>query len=397
MTRPSEGSLFEHRFGTGPPFTVGLEDEAMILDARTLDLAQGVEGLCPADRLADGERLFVAEMFQSMLELHTPVCDTVEVAARELHAGRARAAELADARGLLLGSAGTHPFSRLDDNQPSRAERYALLVHDLQDVARRSMIFALHVHVAVDDADKAVALTQALMAHVPELVALSASSPFRAGRPSGLASTRTTFQAAYPRTGPTPRLRDYADFVDVVAALEDGGLPNYTHIWWDVRPHPWLGTVEWRCMDAVSRDDDVAAIAAYAQALVRHYSEMYDAGHQLLPPHDALVRESRWRTIRHGLDAVVFDLPGDGEPIAAAELIRRTRTVIEPHARELGSEDALGGIERILREGNGATRQLDLFRRTGDVAAVVRGIVDETRDEYHTRPRLLRSTPAAQP
>jgi glutamate---cysteine ligase / carboxylate-amine ligase len=386
MTGASEGRLLEHRFGAGRPFTVGLEDEAMVLDAGTLDLAQGFERLCSADRLTDGEPLFVAEIFQSMLELHTPVCDTVEVAARELQARRARAAELAEARGLLLGSAGTHPFSRLDDNRPSRGERYALLVDDLQDVARRSMIFALHVHVGVDDADKAVALTQALVAHVPELVALSASSPFRAGSPSGLASTRQTFLAAYPRTGPTPRLRDYDEFVQVVGALQAGGLPDYTHVWWDVRPHPWLGTVEWRCMDAVSRDDDVAAIAAYTQALVRRYADAYDAGHRFVAPHEALVRESRWRTARYGLDAVVFDLPGDGGPIATAELIRRTRTRLEPDARELGSEDALGGIERILREGNGATRQLELFRRTRDVAAVVRGIVDETRGRASRAP-----------
>lgn len=372
-------SVLEHRFGAGRAFTVGLEDEAMILDARTLDLAQGFQALRSADRSGDGEPTFVAEIFQSMLEMHTPICRTVGDLTRRLHAARARVAALGDEHGLLLGSAGTHPFSRLDDHRPSRAERYSMLVHDLQDVARRSMIFALHVHVAVDDADKAVALTQALVAHVPELVALSASSPFRAGRPTGLASTRLTFLAGYPRTGPTPRLRDYAEFVDVVDALHAGGLPDYTHIWWDVRPHPRLGTVELRCMDAVSRDDDAAAIAAYAQALMRHYAEAYDAGHRPVPPHDALIRESRWRTIRHGLDAVVFDLPGDGGPIAAAELIRRTRTALEPHARDLGSEEALGGIERILREGNGAMRQLELFRRTGDVGAVVRSIVDETR------------------
>jgi glutamate---cysteine ligase / carboxylate-amine ligase len=379
MTGGSGPSLFEHRFGAGRPYTVGLEDEAMILEARTLDLAQGFEALVCAERTAHGERPFVPEIFQSMLEMHTPICHTVEDLTRQLRAGRTRVAALADAHDLLLGSAGTHPFSRRDDHRPSRAERYTALVDDLQDVARRSMIFAMHVHVAVDDADKAVALTQALVAHVPELVALSASSPFRAGRPTGLASTRLTFLAAYPRTGPTPRLRDYAQFVDVVDALHVGGLPDYTHIWWDLRPHPWLGTVELRCMDAVSRDEDAAAIAAYAQALVRFYAEAYDAGHRPVAPHEALVRESRWRTIRHGLDAIVLDLPGDGEPIAAAELIRRTRAAVEPHARDLGSEEALGGIERILREGNGATRQLELFRRTGDVAAVVRSIVDETR------------------
>jgi len=379
MTDPSGANLFEHRFGAGPPFTVGLEDEAMILEAGTLDLAQGFEALISADRIADRERPFVAEIFQSMLEVHTPICHTAEDVTRQLHAARARVAALADAHGLVLGSAGMHPFSQLEDHRPSHAERYTMLVHDLQDVARRSMIFAMHVHVAVDDADKAVALTQALVAHVPELVALSASSPFRAGRPTGLASTRLTFLAAYPRTGPTPPLRDYAQFVDLVGTLRTGGLPDYTHIWWDLRPHPWLGTVELRCMDAVSRDEDAAAIAAYAQALVRHYAEAYDAGYRPVAPHEALVRESRWRTIRHGLDAVVLDLPGDGEPIAAAELIRRTRTALEPHARDLGSEEALGGIERILRDGNGATRQLELFRRTGDVSAVVGSIVDETR------------------
>ena len=372
-------SLFEHRFGAGRPFTVGLEDEAMILHARTLDLTQGFQSLRSADRTADGEPAFVAEIFQSMLEVHTPICHTVEDVTRQLQSARTRVASLADEHGLLLGSAGLHPFSLREDHRPSRAERYTMLVHDLQDVARRSMIFALHVHVAVDDADKAVALTQALVAHVPELVALSASSPFRAGRPTGLASTRLTYVAAYPRTGPTPRLRDYAEFVDVVDALQTRGLPDYTHIWWDLRPHPWLGTVELRCMDAVSRDEDVAAIAAYAQALVQHYAEAYDTGHRPVPPHEALVRESRWRTIRDGLDAVVIDLPGDGGPIAVAELIRRTRTALEPHARDLGSEEALGGIERILRDGNGASRQLEIFRRTGDIAAVVRSIVDETR------------------
>jgi glutamate---cysteine ligase / carboxylate-amine ligase len=219
-----------------------------------------------------------------------------------------------------------------------------------------------------------------LLNHLGQLLALSASSPFWRGEPTGLSSSRQMVFAAFPRSGPPPRFRDYADYAEVVGQLEKTGcIADYTHIWWDIRLHPRLGTVEIRICDATTRLEDVVALAAYCQALVKHYCERYERGETIPSYHRILTTENKWLAARYGLEAPVMDLTtGKRNRVALAQLIRRTLKEIEPHARELGSERELEGIAEILARGNGSDRQLRIFNANRDIVEVANEIADTT-------------------
>jgi carboxylate-amine ligase len=369
-------SVVEHRFGTGRPYTVGIEEEYMLLDPLTFDLVQRADSILALERDGELAEHLAPELFQSLLEVHTPVCASTAEAAQELRRLRARVSEIARILDLRVGPAGTHPFSLFERQRITRRDRYNALVDQLQYIARRELIFGLHVHVAVDDADRAIRVMRALVMHLAELVALSASSPFWRGTPTGLASSRQSVFAAFPRSGPPPHFSSYEEFAEVVTRLEETGcIAEYTHIWWDIRPHPRFGTVEIRVMDAVSRVDDALAIAAYLQALVKRYCELDEAGAELPSHHRLLTSENKWLAARYGLEAPVIDLAtGSRIRVSAAQLVRRTLREIEGHARELGSERELEGIGRILAEGNGASDQVRVFEETRDVTEVSRSV-----------------------
>ncbi|MDQ3162558.1 MAG: YbdK family carboxylate-amine ligase, partial [Actinomycetota bacterium] len=238
----------------------------------------------------------------------------------------------------------------------------------------------MHVHVAVDDPEKAIQVVNGLLPQLGPLLALSASSPFWRGEPTGLSSSRQMVFAAFPRSGPPPRFRDYADYAEVVGQLERTGcIADYTHIWWDIRLHPRLGTVEIRICDAVTRVEDATALAAYCQGLVKLLSEQFDRGEQIPSFHRILTTENKWLAARYGLEAPVMDLvTGRRNRVPVAQLIRRTLKEIEPHARELGSDRELEGIAEILSRGNGADRQLRVFNANRDIAEVVEEIAKAT-------------------
>jgi glutamate---cysteine ligase / carboxylate-amine ligase len=281
---------------------------------------------------------------------------------------------------MRVGSAGTHPFSLFERQRITAKDRYRAMVDRMQYIARRELIFGMHVHVAVDDAEKAIQIVNALIAHLAELVALSASSPFWRGEPTGLASSRHMVYAALPRSGPPPRFRSYGDYAEVVGQLERTGcIADYTHIWWDIRLHPRLGTIEIRICDGVTQLEDVIALTAFCQALVKHYAERYDAGEEMPSYHRILTTENKWLAARYGIEAPLMDLAtGRRNRVPVAQLVRRTVKLIEPHARELGSEAELAGIEEILRRGNGADRQLRVFNANRDIVEVVREIAELT-------------------
>jgi glutamate---cysteine ligase / carboxylate-amine ligase len=325
----------DHRFGAGRPFTVGVEEEYMLLDPESLDLVPRVERILQTDRQGDFAQLVSPELFESLVEFHTPVCATIAGVARELRRLRAHAIEVAGREALLLGSAG-----------------------------------------AVPHPDVAIRVTSALRSHLCELVALSANSPLWRGEATGLAACRLLIFAAFPRSGQPPAFRDYAEFADVVDTLVASGcIEDYTRIWWDVRPHPRFGTVEVRVMDAVTRVEDAIALAAYVQALVHRLATAAPA--DVAPPHPVVTGENTWRAARYGLEATVTD-PRNGAAVGVRELVKRTLETIAPHAQALDCERELDGIQRILRDGNGASRQLAAFAG-GDPVDVVRAIVAGTR------------------
>src|SRR6187401_2630838 len=374
------GSVLDHTFGKSDPYTLGVEEEYMLLDGETFDLVQHIDTVLRAISGHELEARINAELMQSVLEIATPVCKTAADVMAELLKLRGYVGEVANKKGLRVGSAGTHPFSLFERQRITARDRYRNLVDQLQYVARRELIFGLHIHVAVDDPEKAIKVTSALLLHLPEFLALSANSPFWRGEATGLASSRQMVFAAFPRSGPPPRFRDYADYAEVVGQLEKTGcIADYTHIWWDIRLHPRFGTIEVRVMDAVTRVEETVALTAYVQALVKHYSERFEAGGELPSFHRILISENKWLGARYGLEAPVMDLAtGRRNRVPIAQLIRRTLRDIEPHARELGAERELEGIRAILGKGNGADRQLRVFNANRDIVEVASEIADAT-------------------
>jgi len=372
--------VLDHRFGESDPYTLGVEEEYMLLDAETLDLVQHIDTVLAAVQGHELETQINAELMQSVLEIVTPVCRTVADVDAELRKLRGYIGGIARDQGLRFGSAGTHPFSLFERQRITARDRYRDLVDQLQYVARRELIFGLHVHVAVDDPEKAIQVVNGLLSHLSSLLALAASSPFWRGQLTGLASTRPMVFAAFPRSGPPPRFRDYTDYAEVVGQLERTGcIADYTHIWWDIRPHPRLGTVEIRMCDAVTRVEHAVAIAAFCQSLVKHYSERHDAGETIPSYHRILTSENKWLAARYGLEAPVMDLAtGRRNRVPVAQLVRRTLRDIEPHARELGCERELESVREILANGNSADMQRRVFNANRDIREVVREIANAT-------------------
>jgi glutamate---cysteine ligase / carboxylate-amine ligase len=358
----------------------------MLLDGRTFDLVQHVDTVLAAVAGHELEPRINTELMQSVLEIATPVCHTPAGIADQLRSIRGYISETARQQGLRVGSAGTHPFSLFERQRITARDRYRTLVDQMQYVARRELIFGLHMHVAVDDPEKAIQVVNGLLAHLGQLLALSASSPFWRGEPTGLHSSRQMVFAAFPRSGPPPRFESYEDYAEVVGQLEKTGcIADYTHIWWDIRLHPRLGTIEIRICDAVTRLEHVVALVAYSQALVKLYSERFERGEEIPSYHRILTSENKWLAGRYGLEAPLMDLStGRRNRVPVAQLVRRTLKELEPHARELGSERELEVVEEILRNGNGADRQLRVFNANRDIVEVVSEIADVTEEAAAT-------------
>ncbi len=376
-----ESSVLDHRFGSSDPYTLGVEEEYMLLDPETWDLVQHIDSML-ARVTDDGE--FEArinpELMQSVLEITTPVCHTAAEVQAELRALRGYVAELARREGCRFASAGTHAFSLFERQRITAKDRYRQLVDQLQYIARQELIFGMHVHAAVESPEQSIAVMNAVSAHIPQLLALSASSPFWRGEPTGLLSSRQMIFSAFPRSGVPPRFGNYDEFAAVIGQLERTGcIADYTHIWWDIRPHPRLGTLELRICDAVTRVEDVVAITALYQGLVKMYSEELTRTGSVPSYHRILVVENKWLAARHGLEAPIMDLAtGRRNRVPLAQLVRRTLRDVEPHARELGSERELEGVREILSRGNGAEQQLRIWNANHDIVEVVRELAKET-------------------
>jgi carboxylate-amine ligase len=353
------------RFGAGPAFALGVEDELLLVDPRTRALSHTAVEVLERMTVAPDEGTAKPDTYAAMIELTTPISRTAGDAAEALGRLRARVRE---AGGTVIG-AGVHPDAAFGDVVHFPAERYRLLERMMRGLLRRTPTGALHVHVGMPDADAAIRACNGLREHLPVLGALSANSPFWHGRDSGLASARSPMFRSY-RGAELPRaFHDYDDYASTIAAtVAAGGLPDYTFLYWDVRPHPKLGTVEVRAMDAQSSLTSIAALAALIHALARLEAE----GRGPWTPREALV-EASFAAARDGLDA---RLPFDGALRPAREVVRATLELARPHARELGDESTLAGVERILAEGNGADRQRAAHAR-GGMEAVLELLVAE--------------------
>ncbi len=374
----------EHKF-SGPLYTIGVEEELMIIDGETMGLVNRIEELLEATPgHTTGE--IKPELMESVLEIATPICSKISEADENLENLRRQVGTTAAEMGLLIGSTGTHPFAKWEEQRIVSRERYRDLVRSLRFLARQELLFGMHVHVGVDDPEKAIHVANGMRVHLPILLALSANSPFWRGMPTGILSTRTPIFRTFPRVGIPPRYENYEDFCERVDFMvRSGVIDDYTYLWWDVRPHPNFGTVEIRILDAQTRLEHTVALAALVQAMVKELCEHFEAGKKLSRYPYELLDENKWLAARYGLGGDLVDLPSS-ERVPAADLARRLVKRLQPHAKELGADSELEGIEDLVANGSGGQRQQKLWQRKQDLRELVREIVNITDASPATGP-----------
>jgi carboxylate-amine ligase len=364
----------EHRF-QGHAYSLGIEEELMILDAETHELVNEIEALLESSPRGE----IKPELMESVLEISTDPCADMAEAGEQLRALRRQVSEIAAAKGMAIGSAGTHPFAMWEDQRIVARPRYRDLISALRFVARQELIFGMHVHVGVDGPDKAIHVANGMRIHLPVLLGLSANSPFWRAQATGLASTRTPIFRAFPRVGIPPSYDDWEDYSERIEfMIRAGVIQDYTYLWHDVRPHPAFGTVEVRVMDSQTHIEHTLGLTALVQALVKELAEHFDAGKRLSTyPHEML-DENKWLAARHGLEGELVDLPGS-DRVATRELARRLLDRMREHCQDLGSESELDAVEDLLARGNGAARQVVVYEANHDLREVVAEIVTATR------------------
>jgi carboxylate-amine ligase len=362
----------EINFGNTAPYTTGVEEEFQLVDPESLALTPGIEEVLAArDAAGLPEESVTSELSASCLETRSPILGTVAALAEDLPTLREKVGKLVESRGLRLLAAGTHPFSEATEQRITSYERYHKVEREMGWVARTQAIYGLHVHVAVPDAEYAIRATSALAGYVPLFVALSANSPFWRGADTRLASTRTKVFDLFPRSGLPPAFGSWADYEHHVGTLIEAGLiPDYTFCWWDARPHPGLGTVELRAMDAQTNPARSASLAALAQCIVATAEEH--------PPQNPLyTAENKWLAVRHGLRAKFCDFDTNTST-SAREMARGLVKSLSPVAQDLGCANELEGILEITEDDTGAEKQRSVFGKRSSVTDVAAYLVSET-------------------
>ena len=319
------------------------------------------------------------EMHQSIVETGSKICDSVADLRIEMHRTRGELVAAAERADLQIVAAGTHPFSSWIDQVISPGERYENIVEELQQLARSLLIFGMHVHVAMPDKQTTIDMMNMVRYFLPHLLALSTSSPFWMGRNTGLKSFRTTVFRRFPRTGVPEQFESwsaYENFVNLLVKLNS--IDNGKKIWWDVRPHPTFGTLEFRMCDVTTKVEEAVAIAALTQAIVVKLHRLYTKNMSFRLYRRALIEENKWRAARYGIEGKLIDFGKEAE-VPMRELATELLEFVDDVVDDLGSRSAVEYVHTILREGTSAERQLRVYQETGDLKAVVRHLVEETR------------------
>ena len=365
--------MLEHEF-TGTPFTVGIEEELMICDAETLELSQSIETIL-GDLPEDLPGEVKPELMQSVLEVATRPCANVTEAGEQLRSLRRTVREVAARNGLAIGGTGTHPAALYEDQLIVDRPRYKELAAELSWIAEQELIFGTHVHVGIDDAEKAIYVADGMRGYLPLLLGMSSNSPLWRGRTTGMMSSRTPVFRAFPRVGIPPYYGTWEIYSHRVEQMTRGGaIPDYTYLWWDVRPHPNLGTVELRVFDQQTRVEHTIGFAALGQALARRLALDYDEGVPSIEHPSELIDDNKVRAALVGIEGMLIDFD-HGLEVPAAKMARGVIEDLGEHARELGAEDELAGLVDLIENGTGARRQLDWLSDHGDVPGLMREIV----------------------
>jgi carboxylate-amine ligase len=358
-------------------FTLGIEEEFQIIDPVTRELRSHIQQILADGKVVLKEHL-KPELHQSQVELGTEVCSDARMARRQIVDLRSELARLAAHGGLKIASAGTHPFSHWMDQLITADQRYTTIMNDMQQIARVCLIFGLHVHVGIPDREEAIDIMNQARYFLPHIYALSVNSPFWLGQDTGLKAYRQMIFERFPRTGipdAFESLSEYEDYLKLLVATNC--IDNAKKIWWDIRLHPFSDTIEFRICDAQSRVEDTIALAALMQAIVVKLQKLRRNNVTFRNYPRRLIDENRWRAARYGLDGKMIDFGRKCE-MDERDLLHEMLAFVATEMDELGNQVEMAHIERIMREGTGADRQLAVWKRTHDMKAVVDQIVRET-------------------
>jgi glutamate---cysteine ligase / carboxylate-amine ligase len=365
--------MLEHKF-TGPEFTIGIEEELMLCEPEGFGLAQEIERVLAAVP-SELEGQVKPELLQSVLEIATKPCANVGEAFAELRSLRRTVTGIADDLGLCVAATGTHPFARWEEQRIVERPRYRELADELGYIALRELIFGTHVHVGVEGADKAIYVADGIRLFLPLMLALSANSPFWRGWTTGLASARTPVFRAFPRCGIPPHYGDWKTYCErVELMMRAGAIDDYTYLWWDVRAHPNLGTVETRIFDQQTELDHTIALAALTASLAHAFSAQFDAGAPSVDYPTELIDDNKVRAALRGMEGELVDFL-HRKRVDAPTMAQGLLDELHDHAVELGCEAELEGIGDILERGTGSRRQLEIWEREADLVELMRRIV----------------------
>jgi carboxylate-amine ligase len=355
--------------------TLGVEIELQLVDSRTMALRSAIDAVRAAIPPGLRERI-KPELMQCYLEINTEVCRTVAEVERDLAAKVRVVDEAVRGLGLRLFWGATHPFSPWYEQEITPTPRYLELVEQMQETARRLVTFGLHVHVGVESGDKAVMICDRILRHLPTLLALSANSPFWNGRSTGLHSQRVKVMEGLPTAGLPPLMRNWSEYLWLLNQMVASGfIQTIRELWWDVRPHHNFGTVEVRVCDLPPDLPSVLGLTALIQCLVQSLSAEIDHGTYQFDSHPMLVRQNKWRACRFGLEARLVD-PHTQELRPARSVVASLAERLAPVAEALDCVDYLEGARSLVELPTGAQRQVEIYRETGDLAEVVRRLVD---------------------
>ena len=361
-----------------PAFTLGVEEEFQIIDPETRELRSHIQELLEEGKLHLKERV-KPEMHQSVIEIGTGICKDITEVRRDVGEMRTEIIRMAQKQGMRVGSAGTHPFSDWADQKIFPDPRYDGIVEELQLLARSNLIFGLHVHVGIADRQLALQIMNEARYFLPHLLALSTNSPFWLGRKTGLKSYRTKVFERFPRTNIPETFQTPAEFDDYVRILvKTNCIDNGKKIWWDVRPHPFFETIEFRVCDAVMRLEETLTIAALTQAICAKLWKLRVQNLGFRMYRRALILENKWRASRWGIEGKMIDFGKEIE-VPFRDLMGELLSFVDDVVDELGCRKEVEGIASILQSGTGADRQLSVYETTGgDLKRVVDYICDET-------------------
>jgi glutamate---cysteine ligase / carboxylate-amine ligase len=361
-----------------PSLSIGIEEEYQTIDPTTRDLRSHIQ----AEIIQKGKTLLAErvkpEMHQSVIEIGTGVCRNIKEAKEEIRSIRQQIIGLARQNGLRLAAAGTHPFAQWRDQEIYPDDRYRMIVEDMKMVARANLIFGLHVHIGIEDRETAIQIMNAARYFLPHILALSTNSPFWQGMDTGLRSYRCKVFDKFPRTNIPDLYSSWSEFDNYVNLLiKTNCMDNAKKIWWDIRPHPHFPTLEFRICDIPMRVDETIAIAALCQAIVAKLYRLHEQNLSFRHYSRALIMENKWRAARYGLGGKLIDFGKQAE-VPARDLIYEILDFVGDVVPELGSQEEIAYIPRILDEGSGADRQLRIFAETGDLNKVVDYVIEET-------------------